>query len=217
MKNQWKKTCFFKPPSHFFQHGDPHETLYFTIRKLLFRFLSFWYFSEKIIKNCMQNWAQKNHQTNGPTGTQNGTKINKKWIGESRKSPKWPKKVFFWGFHFLAVFLIYFFMNFWSPGRPRDRPEIVTFPPFSNFFSKTGLDRAPERFVGPSGTPQGPFWDVFWSIFEVNFQTKNYGNIVFLRTLSSNFLAFWASLSCGQVTLIRATDELLSRTNQIPR
>ena len=104
---------------------------------------------------------------------------------------------------------MHFFMNFGSPGRPRERPEIVIFPIFSVIFSKTGLDRAPERFVGPSGTPQGPFWDVFWSIFEVNFQTKNYGNIVFLRTLSSNLLAFSSSLSCGQVTLIRATDELL--------
>ena len=27
MKNQWKKIVFFKPPLHFFQHGDPHETL----------------------------------------------------------------------------------------------------------------------------------------------------------------------------------------------
>ena len=96
-----------------------------------------------------------------------------------------------------------------GPGRPRERPEIVMFPSFFDFFSKTGLDRAPERFVGPSGIPQGPFLDVFWSIFEVNSQTKNYGNIVFLRTLSSNLWAFSSPLSCGQVTLIRATDELL--------
>ena len=162
-----------------------------------------------MVNNWVQNWTQKNHQKNGPTGTQNGSKIDKKRVGESRKSPKWPKKVFFWGFHFLVVFLIYFFMNFWSPGRPRERPKIVSFSSFFDFFSKTALDRAPERFGGPSGTPQGPFWDVFWSIFEVNFQTKNFGKIVFLRTLSSNFLAFSSSLSCGQVTLIRATDELL--------
>ncbi len=42
-----KTLVLFKPPSHFFQHGDPHETLYFTIRKLLFRFLSFWFFFSK--------------------------------------------------------------------------------------------------------------------------------------------------------------------------
>ena len=162
-----------------------------------------------MLENWMQNWTQKNNRNNCPTGTQNGPKIDKKWIGKSWKSPKWHKKVVFWGFHFLVVFLIYVFMIFWSPGRPRERPEIVMFPPFFGFFSKTGLDRAPERFVGPSGTPQGPFWDVFWSIFEVNFQTKNYGDIAFLRTLSSNFLAFSSSFSCGQVTLIRATDDLL--------
>ena len=45
-----KKLVFFKSPSHFFQHGNPHETLYFIIRKLLFHFLSFWFFFKKMMK-----------------------------------------------------------------------------------------------------------------------------------------------------------------------
>ena len=35
----------------FFEHCDPHETLYFTIRKLCFRFLSFCFFLEKYRKH----------------------------------------------------------------------------------------------------------------------------------------------------------------------
>ena len=35
----------------FFEHCDPHETLYFTIRKLCFRFLRFCFFLEKYRKH----------------------------------------------------------------------------------------------------------------------------------------------------------------------
>ena len=31
----------------------------------------------------------------------------------------------------------------------------------------------------PSGTPQEPFWEDSWSIFEVDFQTSSYGDVVF--------------------------------------
>ena len=48
MNNWWKKqTCFFHNRACFFQTGDPHETLYFTMRKLLFLFFVFLHFSDK--------------------------------------------------------------------------------------------------------------------------------------------------------------------------
>ena len=44
-KNRWKinekNDTFFRLVACFFQHGDPHETLYFTIRKLLSHFSRF--------------------------------------------------------------------------------------------------------------------------------------------------------------------------------
>ena len=42
---------FFCQYRLFFEHCDPHETLYFTIRKLCFRFLSFCFFLEKYRKH----------------------------------------------------------------------------------------------------------------------------------------------------------------------
>ena len=39
-----KNDVFFHIGACFFQHGDPHETSYFTIRKLLFSFLHFVFF-----------------------------------------------------------------------------------------------------------------------------------------------------------------------------
>ena len=44
LKIDGKTDVFCHNCACFFQTGDPHETLYFTIRKLLFRFLSFWFF-----------------------------------------------------------------------------------------------------------------------------------------------------------------------------
>ena len=101
-----KTFVFFKPPSHFFQHGDPHETLYFTMRKLLFHFLSFCFFFQKNVQNWVQNWTQKKIEKNNSTGTQNDPKIDKKSIGKSWKSLKWPKKVVFGRIDFLMIFWV---------------------------------------------------------------------------------------------------------------
>ena len=40
-KSMNKNDAFFRIAACFFQHGDPHETPYFTIRKLLFHFSRF--------------------------------------------------------------------------------------------------------------------------------------------------------------------------------
>ena len=42
-----KNNAFLRIVACFFQHGDPHETLYFTIRKLLFHFSRFCVFPKK--------------------------------------------------------------------------------------------------------------------------------------------------------------------------
>ena len=58
-KNQWtndgKNDAFFRIGACFFQHCDPHETMYFIIRKLLFHFSRFCVFSKKLLKNVFQN------------------------------------------------------------------------------------------------------------------------------------------------------------------
>ena len=71
----------------FFQHGKPHETSYFTIRKLLFHFFFvFWYFSlkniEKITSKCKdQLWIPKSTQ-NAPREPVLGPKM----VPNSRRS-----------------------------------------------------------------------------------------------------------------------------------
>ena len=45
-----KNDVFVHFAACFFQHGDPDKTLYFTMRKLLFHFLSFCFFSKKMSK-----------------------------------------------------------------------------------------------------------------------------------------------------------------------
>ena len=50
-KNRWnideKTNSFFHSSARFFQHADPHETSYFSIRKQHFHFLSFCVFCKK--------------------------------------------------------------------------------------------------------------------------------------------------------------------------
>ena len=45
---------FFQFAYRFLQHGDPHETLYFTIRKLLFHFSRFCVFVSKTIQKSLK-------------------------------------------------------------------------------------------------------------------------------------------------------------------
>ena len=81
MKNHWKKTCFFQaPPRTFFQHGDPHETWYFIMRKLLFHFLCFCVFSKKkrrkMTPKCKEQFCITKSPKNGPRGPILGPKMD---------------------------------------------------------------------------------------------------------------------------------------------
>ena len=93
-KNRWKinekNNAFFQCSACFFEHGDPHETSYFTMRKLLFHFSCFCVFStknvEKWLQNAKSNFASQNHQRTVPGDlfwVQNWTRIN---VGEAKKS-----------------------------------------------------------------------------------------------------------------------------------
>ena len=100
-----KKLVFFKPSSQFFQHGDPHETLYFTIRKLLFRFLSFWFFfSKNWWKNDWKFHLPKKSK-NDPRGTPKYIQNPEKMVAKSPKIPKNAKKVDFLRGRFFDDFL----------------------------------------------------------------------------------------------------------------
>ena len=98
-ENSMKKTMrFFRIVACFFQHGDPHETLYFTIRKLLFHFSRFCVFSKKTSKNVLQNrdriFPSKITQKSSPGtrfGTQNGPELT---LGRSKKRKMWEKRRF---------------------------------------------------------------------------------------------------------------------------
>ena len=99
-----KKLVFFKPPSHFFQHGDPHETLYFTIRKLLFHFLSFWFFSKNWWKKWLKNSSAKKVEKwppgdpkIDPKSWKNGRKIAKN-PEKCQKSCFFEESIFWWFF-----------------------------------------------------------------------------------------------------------------------
>ena len=63
----------------FFQHADPHETSYFTMRKLLFHFLWFGIFQSKTSKKSRQN-AKTNFGPQNPPKMPPGSPF---WV------PKW--------------------------------------------------------------------------------------------------------------------------------
>ena len=50
-----KRYVLFHNSACFFEHGDPHETSYFTIRKLLFHFSCFGIFHQKNIEKVTSN------------------------------------------------------------------------------------------------------------------------------------------------------------------
>ena len=91
-KNRWKinekNDTFFRIVACFFQHGDPHETLYFTIRKLLFHFSCFFIFSTKIIKNRWENTVPKHDQKMMVWASILGPKIDENRRRKARKALK---------------------------------------------------------------------------------------------------------------------------------
>ena len=63
-----KNYAFFHSIACLFEHGDPHETSYFTMRKLLFHFLCFCFFLKKTSNKSSQNaksifGLQNHHRT----------------------------------------------------------------------------------------------------------------------------------------------------------
>ena len=87
---------FFHTVACFFQHGDPHETLYFTIRKLLFHFSRFCVFSKKTSKKALQNrdhvFSLKNHPKVVPGDPFWDPKRSRINVGEVKKPKNGIKK-----------------------------------------------------------------------------------------------------------------------------
>ena len=99
------------------------------------------------------------------------------------------------------------------PGRPGRLPEAFQCFCDSLLCLKTALDRVlggPGEVPGhPQGPPRDHFGRILGRFLKLIFRRTAMATLSFLWTLSSNFLTFSSLLSCGHVTLIRATDELL--------
>ena len=110
-KNRWKinekNDAFFRIVACFFQHGDPHETSYFIIRKLLFHFSRFCVFSKKIVEKRVPKsrprFSLKNHPKVVPGDPFWDPKRSRINVGEVKKPKNVAKKsildtVGFWRF-----------------------------------------------------------------------------------------------------------------------
>ena len=75
--------------------GDPHETLYFTIRNLLFHVLYFSFLSEQMLEIECKTRPRTNQPKKRQTGTQNGTQIAENWNGNLLKIIKMAKRCSF--------------------------------------------------------------------------------------------------------------------------
>ena len=100
MKDQWKNDAFFRIVACSFQHGDPHETLYFAMRKLFFHFSRFCVFSKK--KSSKNVFRKRDHvfpskitQKSSP-GTRFGTQNGPELTSGRSKNRKMSQKNRFW-------------------------------------------------------------------------------------------------------------------------
>ena len=85
----------FRSLSHFFQHGDPHETLLFIYREPLFHFFIFYNFHQNLVKNCKKNDPRKIIKKRPLRGPILAPKITKMGRGGPQKSPRMAKKLVF--------------------------------------------------------------------------------------------------------------------------
>ena len=92
-------TCPF-----FFGLGDPYDSMVFTIRKLLFHFLCFFFFTTKITKNRCENTVPKNRQKTMVWASILGPKIHDNRRRKDRKALKLRKNIVFGRYRFLIVF-----------------------------------------------------------------------------------------------------------------
>ena len=170
----------------FLDRGDPHDSVVFTIRKLLFHFSCFFFFTTKITKNRCKNTVSKNHQKMMVRASILGPRIDENRRREARKALKLRKNIVFGRNRFFIVFLMHFSMNFGSPGRPRGRPKSTVPLLFSTFLLACRFRAAP-----------GVSWDRFGSIFH-RFSV-DFGTILvdFLSFFFVNLLSFccpsWAN------------------------
>ena len=72
----------------FFELGDPHNSVHFTIQKLFFHFLCFFIFTTKIIKNRCENTVPKHDQKIMVWASILGPKIDENRRRKARKAPK---------------------------------------------------------------------------------------------------------------------------------
>ena len=97
--------CFFTSAPVFFKLATLTKHRILQVRSHFFIFL-FLFFLLKKCEKRVQNWMPKNHWKNSPTGTQNESKIDKKWGGKPCKSRKIVKKRCFWKCGFLMIFWV---------------------------------------------------------------------------------------------------------------
>ena len=91
-KIEGKDDAFFQCSACFFEHGDPHEILYFTIWKLLLRFLSFCFFFKQMLKKTIEKFTCQKNRKMTSRGPQNGPKIVKKRSKNRWKCQQMPKR-----------------------------------------------------------------------------------------------------------------------------
>ena len=88
MKIQWEKLVFFKHPSRFFQHGDPHDSMYFIGPNALFTCFCFICFLKKLMENTSNNLSCQKMRKITSWAPQNGPKMVKKSSTTCEKSQK---------------------------------------------------------------------------------------------------------------------------------
>ena len=79
-KSMKKTMCFFRIVACFFQHGDPHETMYFTKRKLLFHFSRFCVFFQKNIEKSAPKSRPRFFPQKSPKSRSRGSVLGPKTV-----------------------------------------------------------------------------------------------------------------------------------------
>ena len=149
----------------FFELGDPHNSVYFTVRKPFFHFSCFFIFTTKIIENRCENTVPKNDQKIMVWASILGPKIDENRRRKARKAPKLWKHIVFGRYRFFIVFLMHFSMNFGSPGRPRGASKIDFSATFFDFFARLSLQSCSWGLLGPFRVNISSIFGWFWHDF----------------------------------------------------
>ena len=111
--NSSKNSCaFFHSRACFLQHGDPHDSTYFTYRKLLLHVLLFDFFVQTDLRKHVKKRISKEHRKMMPDApkmdprlTPNLFILTENARGETQNSQKWLPKVVFWSIKFWGQIL----------------------------------------------------------------------------------------------------------------